>query len=31
VPADSVGEKELHPAFATAWPELWRRLLQHRH
>jgi 8-oxo-dGTP pyrophosphatase MutT (NUDIX family) len=29
VPADSVQEKELHPAFATAWPDLWRRLLQH--
>ncbi|MBP1231606.1 8-oxo-dGTP pyrophosphatase MutT (NUDIX family) [Arthrobacter sp. PvP102] len=26
VPAGSVEDRELHPAFASAWPELWRRL-----
>ncbi|WP_028269079.1 MULTISPECIES: NUDIX domain-containing protein [Arthrobacter] len=28
VPAGSVQDRELHPAFATAWPDLWRRLQQ---
>jgi hypothetical protein len=26
VPAGSVEDRELHPAFASAWPQLWRRL-----
>ena len=29
VPANAVEGRNLHPAFATTWPGLWRRLLQH--
>lgn len=28
VPAGSVQDRDLHPAFATSWPDLWRRLQQ---
>jgi 8-oxo-dGTP diphosphatase len=29
IPVDEVAEKELHPGFAAAWPELRLRLLDH--